>query len=210
MGVAWDPNRRRWGRRREFVSFPCHCVPGAPSPWDEYPGAWTGLAGYSRWSHSSSSSPCWRPGLGSPRVPFLSPATLDPPYPAFASRPLDRGSPALSPPVLGFSFTFLKLLCSVCPTSPFSCPHPPPRPSFEFASGSFRPDGSVPPHIAFPEALSQLLGHSSQVAGARMKSTSLYHAYRQSGDFSCVLNAVVSELRLAYAQFAICTLLAFC
>lgn len=157
--------------------------------------------------HSASSLPRWRPGLGSPRVPFLSPATLDPPYPAFFSRPLECGCPALSPPVLGFSFTFLKLLSFLCPTSPF--PAPQPRPSFEFASGPSGPDGSVPPHLAFPEAL-QLLGHSSQVAGARKKST-LYHAYRQSGDFSCVLNVVISELRLAYAhQFAVYTLLAFC
>lgn len=121
--------------------------------------------------HSASSLPRWRPGLGSPRVPFLSPATLDPPYPAFFSRPLECGCPALSPPVLGFSFTFLKLLSFLCPTSPF--PAPQPRPSFEFASGPSGPDGSVPPHLAFPEAL-QLLGHSSQVAGARKKST-LYH-----------------------------------
>lgn len=159
--------------------------------------------------HSSSSPPRWRQGLGSPRVPFLSPVRLYPPYPAFASRPLACGSPALSPPVLGFSFTFLKLLSFLCPTSPFPL-SPSPRPSFEFALGPSGPDGSVPPHLAFPEAL-QLLGHSSQVACARTKSTSLYHVYRQSGDFSCVLNVVISALRLAYArQFAICTLLAFC
>lgn len=129
----------------------------------------------------------------------MSPVTLDPPYHAFASSPSKRSSP----PMLGFSFTFLKLLPS-CAQLPLLLSCHPPRSSFEFSLGPPGPDCFVAPHLRFPEAL-QLLGHSSQVADARTKST-LYHAYRQSSDFSCVLNVVISELRLAYArQFAICT-----
>lgn len=78
---------------------------------------------------SSSSPPRWRAGLGSPRVSFLSPAMLDPPYPAFASCLLERGSPTLSPPVLGFSFSLLKAPFLLVPNFSFSpVPHPDPPP----------------------------------------------------------------------------------